>query len=49
MIEDFIMKASSSHTLVEEQAHEVDASNLDAFGDVDVIPIEDLISISPGP
>ncbi|XXG48081.1 hypothetical protein AAC387_Pa02g2617 [Persea americana] len=43
------MKASASHTSAEEQPHEADASNLDAaFGDVDDIPIEDLIFASVG-
>ncbi|RWR83518.1 serine/threonine-protein phosphatase 7 long form [Cinnamomum micranthum f. kanehirae] len=50
MIEDFLVKASASHTLDEEQKNEVDASNFDAtFGDVDDILIEDLISVSPCP
>ena len=50
MIEDSLMKASASHTSADEQPHEVDASNLDApFGDVNDIPIEDLIFVSPGP
>ena len=50
MIDDFLMKASASHTSAEEQPYEADASNLDAaFGDVDDIPIEDLISVSPDP
>ena len=50
MIEDSLMKASTSHTLVEEQPHEVDARIPEAaFGDVDDIPIDDLISVSPGP
>ena len=40
---------SLSH-FAKEQPHEVDASNLEAaFGDVDDIPIENHISISPSP
>ena len=47
---DSLVKASASHTSAEEQPHEVDASIPEAaFGDVDDIPIEDLISVSPDP
>ena len=50
MIDDSLMKTSASHTSAEEQSHEADASNLDAtFGEVDDIPIEDLISVASGP